>query len=159
MYSHPLTYSPQQFRPRFWLFSPKFITECFVTLKLITLHFLLSKYEAMNGADSVSGLPTLLLGGNRIEDMIMAFFENCELGRNGYLLVSPIRRNTTQLLVHFQQYVSGHLERRAPPHRRSMDDDLFVVRKSKKYRSLNAKRSHSENCVADFRKFMNNATD
>lgn len=80
----------------------------------------------------------------------MEFFENCELGRSGYLLVNPIRKSTSTLLASFQQFIHGGLLDK----RRHLDvthDDLATLPQLA-YRSLNAKRSHSVNCIDDFKK-------
>lgn len=80
----------------------------------------------------------------------MEFFENCELGRSGYLLVNPIRKNTSALLASFEQFINGGLLHK----RRHLDvtqDDL-ATQPQLAYRSLNAKRSHSVNCIDDFKK-------
>lgn len=152
-----LAYIPsllQKISPKLWIFPPRIITESFVTLKLLALNSLISKYEAM-ASDTDSLAPAFLgfraLELSRIEDILAEFFENCELGRSGYLLINPIRMHTSTMLSQFQEFVDGRLYKMRD--KTVTADDLEVLPPIP-YRSLNAKRSHSVNCIDDFRKFV-----
>lgn len=135
-----------------------------MTLKLICLNSIISKYESLSyneedDADSAEGsrgtVSTLGLFSfelNRIEDILAEFFENCELGRSGYLLVNPIRNQASVLLSQFQQFISGNVlyKKRHDP---SLTVDDLATLPQIVYRSQNARRSHSVNCIGDFKKF------
>lgn len=129
----------QKVVPKLWIFPPRIITESFVTLKLFAMNGVISKYDALTAdTDSITGAPLgyLALELNRIEDILVEFFENCELGRSGYLLVNPIRRQASALLREFQQFVDGRLKRKRDPN--STVDDLAAL-DHVLYRSLNAR--------------------
>lgn len=128
-----------------------------MTLKLIALNSIISKYDSL-ASSTEEVVPVLASSGrgffsielSRIEDILVEFFENCELGRSGYLLVNPIRNNASTLLASFQQFIHGRLLKRR--HENTTVDDLATL-PHLAYRSLNAKRSHSVNCIDDFKKF------
>lgn len=151
----------QKITPKLWILPPRILTESFVTLKLIALNSIINKYDSLaNGGDYDDD--TLIVGAplgyfalelSRIEDILVEFFENCELGRSGYLLVNPIRHNTSVLLTNFQQFIGGRLHKRRDLSTHS-DDLTIMCTAQAAYRSLNAKRSHSVNCIDDFRKFV-----
>lgn len=152
----------QKSPPSFWIFPSKFITESFVALKLFVLNLLINKYETL-AEDTASDVTAgLLLGSvelSRIEDMILEFFENCELGRCGYLLLNPIRERTEKVLVLFQYFVNGHDVKAAirkkkefAPKAVTIDD--LTLSKTYQYKTMNAKRSHSANCILDFKKLI-----
>lgn len=135
---------------------PRVLTETFVTLKLIALNSIISKYDALASGEAEALSPPSSLGYfaielSRIEDILTEFFENCELGRSGYFLVNPIRSHTSTLLHTFQQFIGGRLHKTRDVHATS--DDMATLPLAG-YRSLNAKRSHSVNCIDDFRKFV-----
>lgn len=157
--SPSLSLPPQKITPQLWIFPPRILTESFVTLKLIALNGIISKYDTLangTGEDGQLELAPSTLGFfalelSRIEDILVEFFENCELGRSGYLLVNPIRNNTSPLLATFQQFINGRLYKKRNV--QVTADDLATL-PLLAYRSLNAKRSHSVNCIDDFRKFV-----
>lgn len=141
--------------PKLWILPPRIITESFVAVKLIALSSFIDKYEALAGdTDSLVSphIGYLTLELNRIEDILVEFFENCELGRSGYLLVNPIREHTGALLDHFHQFVEGRLVHRTRNPNSTVDD--LAALPQNVYRSLNARRSHSVNCIEDFKKFV-----
>lgn len=144
----------QKISPKLWIFPPRIITESFVTLKLLALNSLISKYESM-ASDTDSLAPAFLgfraLELSRIEDILVEFFENCELGRSGYLLINPIRLHTSTMLSQFQEFVDGRLYKVRDKNETADDLEALPLMH---YRSLNAKRSHSVNCLDDFRKFV-----
>lgn len=139
--------------PKLWIIPPRIITESFVALKLCALNSVLRKYEEMAALETDSSpIRYFALELNRIEDILVDFFENCELGRSGYLLVSPIRMSAAELLRQFQRFVDGSLSKRSRD-MNSTADDLATL-PPYKYRSLNARRSHSVNCIDEFHKFV-----
>lgn len=139
--------------PKLWVLPPRIITESFVALKLCALNSVLNKYEEMSALETDSSpIRYFALELNRIEDILVEFFENCELGRSGYLLVNPIRMNTATILRQFQQFVDGRLYKRRTVLNSTADDLATLPHVA--YRSLNARRSHSVHCIDDFHKFI-----
>lgn len=147
----------QKLTPQHWFLPPRVLTETFVTLKLIALNSIISKYDAMASGEAeplsptVSSLGFFAIELSRMEDILVEFFENCELGRSGYLLVNPIRKHTSSLLKDFQKFIDGRLYKIRDV--QTTADDLATLPLAG-YRSPNSRRSHSVNCIDDFRKFV-----